>query len=219
VGKITDFLAGIKILEEVISPQNGKITVVRSLVFGKYLQVGGLTQSGGIIKTIWTTSLKAVRRKNRGIKSCLILGLGGGSIVEVLRKLWPDVRITAVDIDPVMVELGKKHLELTEKLAKIEIADAYEFTQKTAKNSKKFDLVCVDLYIGDEFPAKFESGEFLRVVKKILTKGGIVVFNRLYYGNKRPRSVKFWVLLEKFFANVEVVYPEANVMFICASGN
>jgi spermidine synthase len=215
MGKITDFLAGIKVIEEIDSPINGRVSVVKSLAFGTYIQVGGLTQSGGIIKTIWNKTLSKVKNNNKTeFKKCLILGLGGGSLVEVVKFFYPNTRITAVDIDPIMVRLGKNHLNLDDKKNKVVISDAGEFVKKSLKK-EKFDLVLVDLYLGDLFPEKFEEINFISDIKKILESDGIVIFNRLYYGKKRTQAVKFLKSLEDLFQKVEVVYPEANVMFVC----
>ena len=215
MGKITDFLAGIKVVEEVDSPINGMVSVVKSLAFGTYIQVGGLTQSGGIIKTIWNKTLSKVINNNYiEFKKCLILGLGGGSLVEVIKNYYPNIYVTAIDIDPIMVRLGKKYLNLNNKKNNIVISDAWDFVKKSEKK-EKFDLILVDLYLGDLFPEKFEKLAFLKDVKKILKRGGIVIFNRLYYSNKRTQAVKFLRSLEEVFPKVEVVYPEANVMYVC----
>ncbi len=216
MGKLIDFLSGTKILEEAESPMNGKITVIQSLAFGTYIQVGGLTQSGGIIHDVWKKPLKIVQRTKRKAQRCLILGLGGGTVVKLIKRLWPNAKVVGVDIDPVMVELGKKHLGLGEYDLKVVIGDAYEYlNQRYESKSKKFNLVLLDLYVGDEFPSKFESEDFVNLVKKSLSKGGVAVFNRLYYGEKRAQSMKFGEKLEGSFKKVDIVFPEANVMFIC----
>ena len=216
MNKLSDFLGGIKVLEEVDSPINGKIAVVKSLSFGTSIQVGGLTQSGGIVTSIWNKTLRKVKNSKLKIKNCLVLGLGGGGIAGVIKEFWPEAEITAVDIDPVMVELGKKFLKLDNKNVKIVISDAFDFlTDHRPLNTDHFDLICIDLYLGDEFPKKFESKNFIRLVRSHLVKGGVCVFNRLYYGEKRKMSVKFGELLEKVFPKVDIYYPEANVMFVC----
>ncbi len=218
MGKISDFLAGIKVLEIADSKYNDKITVVKSLAFGTYFQVGGLTQSGGIIKDIWNHSLKRVYKmsKTSEISKILVLGLGGGSIIEVIKRYWPDSKITAVDIDPVIVGLGKKYLGLTDSKVKVVIFDAYDFLA-THKSLSKYDLICVDLYVGDNYPTKFEKIEFPKLIRKILSPKGATVINRLYYGEKRSQSVKFGNMLEKIFSKVDWVYPQANIMFVCSS--
>ena len=218
MGKLVDFLSGTKILEEVISPINGKITVIQSLAFGTYIQVGGLTQSGGVVYDVWHTTLKKVRGQRLEVRKCLILGLAGGSTAKLVRKFWgEEVEITGVDLDPVMVKMGKKYLGLDEYKVKVNIVDAYDYVNKSQFQipNFKFDLILVDLYIGDEFPEKFESENYIRLVRTVLASDGIVVFNRLYYGEKRKEAMKFGKILEKIFEKVDIVFPEANVMFIC----
>jgi spermidine synthase len=198
-------MIGVKILEEVKSLVNGKIRVVRSLGFGTYLQAGGITQSGGVVEEIWQKTLRQVKKQKTEIKNCLILGLGGGTAAKLVRKYWPEAKITGVEIDLVMVELGRKYLGLETSRVKIIIADAFGF------DSSGYDLVIVDVYRGDEFPKKFESEKFLWK----LTKNKLAIFNRLYYGEKRSEAIKFGERLEKIFPKVEYFYPQANLMFLC----
>jgi len=209
------FFGSVKVIERVKSPINGEIEVVRSFGFGTYIQVEGLTQSGGLINTIWRASLKRVKGERTMIENCLILGLGGGSVAGLVTKAWPDVKITGVDLDKKMVDLGKKYLGLSDDV-KVEIEDAQEYVKKIRREGRKYDLILVDVYIGYDYPEKFESQEFVESVKKILTNNGIAVFNRLYFDEKRSQAVKFGNKLEGIFGNLKVVYPQANIMFICS---
>lgn len=196
-------MLGTKILEERKSEYNGNIKVVRSLGFGTYIQVNNLTQSGGIVETFWKETLRKIKKEK--ITKVLILGLGGGTVVKLIKKYWPNTKITGVEIDRVMVELGTRYLVLGNSGAKIVIKDAYNF------DSRGFDLVIVDVYCGDKFPKKFENEVFL----KKLTKNKLVIFNRLYFGEKRKEAIKFGNKLEKIFKKVEWYYPQANLMFLC----
>jgi spermidine synthase len=195
------------ILEEVNSPVNGKITVKWDLAWGKYLQVNDLTQSGGILKEVWNGTLKKLHINPKNI---LILGLGGGSVANLSLKYFPDVRIIAVDIDPVMVELGVKYLGLDKNKIDIKITDAYEF-----KSKDKFDLILIDLYLGDKFPEKFTKDEFIRKIKKLSSQSGTIIFNRLYGEDKRADSMRFGRKLEKYFKKVDYIFPQANLMLVC----
>jgi len=199
-------------LEVKDSSISGKLEVVWELGWGKHIKAGGLTQSGGVAELIWRDSLKKVYGSNRSVKKILILGLGGGSIAKLTRKLWQDPEITGVEIDPVMVDLGSRHLGLNKTGVKVKIQDALEFCKKC---KDKFDLICIDTYVGDQFPKKFEEDKFLKTILKLLNRNGIAVFNRLYYDEKRPQAVKFGKKLEGIFPKVLWHYPEANVMFLC----
>jgi len=121
-------MIGIKILSVRKSKYNGKIVVSKSLGFGTYIQAEGLTQSGGIVETIWKSTLRKIHNSKFVIHNSLILGLGGGTAAKLIRKNWPDAKITGVDIDPAMVELGKKHLRLDEFGVEIKIGDVENAT-------------------------------------------------------------------------------------------
>ena len=60
MSKLLDFLSGTQILEEIDSPINGQLTVVRDLAWGVHIKGGGLTQSGGVAKLVWLASLKEI---------------------------------------------------------------------------------------------------------------------------------------------------------------
>ena len=214
MASLIDFLAGTKVLVEVVSPINGKLTVVRDIPWGTYIKGGGLTQSGGVAKKVWETSLRKTKQKKGEVKKALILGLGGGSIANLIGRFWGEVEIIGVDIDPVIVELGQKYLGMPE--VETIIGDAVEVIRNTKYEIRdtKYDLICLDTYVEDQFPKKLESETFLRNVKGLLAKDGVLVVNRLYYGEKRKEAELFEKKLLKIFGKVERVYPEANVMFI-----
>lgn len=204
-------MLGTTILEERESEYNGHLRVLKTFGMGNYIQAEGLTQSGGIVESIWRSTLRQVHSTKYPVQSILILGLGGGTVAKLLRKKYPNAKITGVEIDPIMVELGKKYLCLDKHNIDIKIEDAGKFLPAQAGKSGLYDLVIVDLYNGDEFPKEFESDEFLNKLKKF----PIVIINRLYFGDKRPDTVRFGNKLEKIFKKVTWFYPEANLMFIC----
>ena len=235
-----DRLAGRRVLEEAVSPVNGTITVVREFLWGTYIMAGGLPQSGGLAERIWKKPLKKVksershRRQGYGgqvkLKEILILGFGGGGMVSILKKHWPDAKITGVDIDSLMVELGRKYLQWDEENLKILIGDAGNIVDKLVQKGEgkfkdvdgrwqmvdaKYDLVCVDMYVGQQVPGKFNTVSFVEKIKKLLSKDGIAVFNRLYGGGNKEKALGFGHKLERVFSKIDIVRPEANMMFIC----
>lgn len=213
----TDFMSGVKVLEQVESPINGKIQVVRSLGLGTYIQVDGLTQSGGVVSDVWRTVFKKISHQSSTINHCLILGLGAGSAAKLVRKFWPKAKITGVEIDPIMVKLGKKYLKLDKVGVDVVIEDAEKYVSATSSQltANSFDLILVDLYIGYDVPVQFTQENFIKRILSLLTSEGIAVFNRLYFSEKRKEAEKFGEKLEKIFSKVERIFPEANVMFVC----
>jgi spermidine synthase len=213
---ISSVLFGSRVLEETDSKINGHIVVRKDYAWGTYIQANGLTQSGGVVETIWRSVFKKIRNSSFVIHNSLILGLGGGTVAKLVHKNYPMAKIVGVDIDPIMIELGNRHLALGSSKVKTIIADAFEFVSKQKSvNSKLYDLVIVDLYQGHEYPEKFESDNYIQLVRSFLAKDGVAIFNRLYFDDKRTKALKFGKKLEKVFSKVEWFYPEANLMFIC----
>jgi len=189
---------GTKILETRRSKYNGDVKVLKTWGMGTYIQCNGLTQSGGIVEQIWKSTLKKI--KSNDFNKILILGLGGGTLAKLLRKKYPSAKITGVEIDPIMIELGKKYLRLDDFNVDIKIQDADSF------KLKGYDLVIIDTYLGDKYVDLFN---------KDLLESKVVVFNRLFYGNKKKEALKFGKKLERLFKKVDVYYPTANLMYIC----
>ncbi|RJR29090.1 methyltransferase domain-containing protein [Candidatus Microgenomates bacterium] len=212
--RINELLEGKIILEERHSEYNGTLSVVKDLLFGTYIVGGGLPQSGGLAKKIWRMSLGEVKKIKPHTEEALIVGLGGGGIAGVLRKNYPYINITGVDIDSTMVDLGKKYLKLDAHNVDIHIQDAEVFIDSEIKRKHKYDLVCFDTYVGDSFPERFTQAKFVAKIKKILSTDGLAVFNRLYGPEDRAAAHKFFRTLEKVFSRVDAVYPVANVMYI-----
>ncbi|MDA3873813.1 MAG: fused MFS/spermidine synthase [Kiritimatiellae bacterium] len=107
----------------------------------------------------------------------LMLGLGGGTVLRQLRHFLPDISITAVEIDPEMIGLARRHMELDLLDVDVIEADAFDFL---ANNPNRYDVVVDDLYrCGDndvERPAAVTeamlAGHALHLVP-----GGSVVMN------------------------------------------
>jgi len=213
-----------RVIDKKFSSINGEIQVIEQ--FGKRkIVVGGLTQSGGLVEEIWKKGLSAISNKLSTINNCLILGLGGGTVAKLISNFkfqsagWrTNFKITGIEIDPLMIDLGKKYLGLGEiKNLEIVVDDAFDWvnSQQSTVNSQQFDLVLVDLYLGQRVPKEVESEEFLKNVKRILAKNGIVIFNRLVAKNRKNEPAVFLDKLKKIFDDVKVVTPICNKVFIC----
>ncbi|MEK7521515.1 MAG: methyltransferase domain-containing protein [Patescibacteria group bacterium] len=199
-------------VEERTSKFNGAIKVVKGLE-GTRIIVGGLSQSGWLVKKVWKDALKKIKKLKPNAKDILVLGLGGGSIAELLQEYWPDSRKVGVDIDPEMVDLGRKYLKLNEvKDLEVVIADVSEWI---VKNVQKFDLILVDLYKGGSIPQEFREEAFLNTVQKTLKPDSIAAFNHLYSSLEKKDAEEFRRRLRNVFPVMTVVTPEANMVVIC----
>lgn len=184
---------------------NGEIKVTEFM--GKTtLYCGEVTQSGGFTVKMWEEALKRVQsRSNRDrVQSCLVLGLGGGTVIRMLEKSFSKIRITAVDIDPVMVRIAQKHFFTgTSPHTSVVVADALDYVSREYKN--KFDLIIVDLYLGKLNPAKSHGRDFLANIKKLLEERGLVLFNANYQSGKMKEYDSFLARCRELFDRVEEI--------------
>jgi len=205
---------GNHLLEEVESQFNGQIRVYQSLGSRRII-AGGLIQSGGVLANIW---FKGLNKITSFPASVLILGLGGGTAASLTARSWPKAEITGIEIDPKMIQLGKKYFEL-DKLPQLKIiqGDAIEFIKnKKQQNKDKYDLILVDLYLGEKIVKESENKDFLISIKRRLSNKGIVLFNRLFYDEHKEEAEGFVKLVEKYFKMVDLVRAWSNLLLIVA---
>src|SRR3990167_7141257 len=74
---------------------------------GRYkILVNGSRQSGPYIEMLWRKALSSFSiTKNLPVKRILVLGVAGGNLIHLLRKMYPSASIVGVDIDQVMIDI------------------------------------------------------------------------------------------------------------------
>jgi hypothetical protein len=129
------------------------------------------------------------------IKKVLLLGLGAGSVVDLLvNKHGLKSTVTGVELDGKVIDFAQQYFEI-EKYANLKIvqADAFEFVQDC---NEKFDLIVVDLFVGDTVPAAFASEEFIQNLKKLCNEKCCVAYNKMTDNAQHKEELK--ALSEKF---------------------
>ncbi|MBI4062501.1 methyltransferase domain-containing protein [Candidatus Gottesmanbacteria bacterium] len=160
---------------------------------GKFkLLVNGSRQSGKYIEWLWKRAFHAFRLPP--CQSILVLGVGGGTVIHLLHKRYPDANITAVDIDPKMIEIGKKYFGLS-RVSNVELIIA---NAKNYKITHEYDLIIVDLFLGRHIPDFVSSQSFL---KQLRSK--VVIINYLRELEYKEKSQKLEDLLETIFPVVK----------------
>lgn len=190
---------GTKVLEKFDSKYSGEVKVMQAWGY-KYVATGFWTQSGGIIKELWQPVFKKVKFEKN--KTWSILGLSTGTVAKLLPS---PAKIFGVEIDPIMIEIGKKYFDLN-KIPNLEIicADAQKYHPPA-------DITLVDLYYGDQMPSFVYSDKFLKYLKNL------VIINHLYYTpDQKQNAEKLVKKLEKIFTQVELLRSLTNLLIICS---
>jgi spermidine synthase len=112
----------------------------------------------------------------------LIVGLGGGSMVHFLKHYDSKVKVDAVEIDPVIVDVADKYFGVRSG-GNVEIIteDAFVYLRTT---EKKYDVIYMDAFLKPSrdtdktgIPLRLKTVRFYKEVQTKLTPNGCVVFN------------------------------------------
>ncbi len=134
-------------------------------------------------------ALKAVRADRFRNKSILVLGGGLGSIPYILEKNHQfRGELTMVENDPAVIRLFLEYsMPRLHTLIDIREADAIMFMEQ---NSRKYDMIIVDLFIDDVIPDQFLEADFLILCRENLIKGGMILFNWMTVTNAQIQNYK-----------------------------
>src|SRR3989338_5507595 len=170
------------------------------------LDVGGLTQSGHVMVGIFDLGIKNLIPKGYLPKSVLLLGLGGGSVIKYLRRRYPPARLTAVEIDSVMIAIARKHFGLGKvKNLKIVNQDAVEYIKQAKEH---YSLILVDCYQGYQTPPGFGEVKVLAKMKSLCDQ---LLINRLYWDDFKLQTDDFVAKMSPHF-RVKSVYTASNLI-------
>jgi spermidine synthase len=118
-------------------------------------------------------------------KKILVVGLGGGTLIQALSTLCPDAEIDVVELHPETPRLAKDYFFFSpSEKTKIFIADGAKFISEK-KETPHYDLIILDAFSGDNkleglcFPKPFQELSFVKKVKNLLTPEGVAVFNTI----------------------------------------
>jgi spermidine synthase len=116
---------------------------------------------------------------NHDIKRVLMEGLGGGSTPRAYQHYYTNVMVDVVEIDPVVVEVAKKHFSVAETpQLKININDGRVFLRQT---TNIYDVILMDAYsttrYGSSLPRQLATKEFFTLASQHLSTNGVLAYN------------------------------------------
>ena len=192
------------------SSYNQDIRVFGSF-WGPKLFVNGSWQSGPYIRKLWASAFKRFGIDSLdNIQTVLILGIGGGTVIELLARRYPNATITAVDIDVTMIDIAKRYFH-TDTIVNLRVicGDAKVFVQ----SPNRYDLVIVDLFIGPKIPEFVSLPPFLTNLHAIIKSDGHCCINYLRELEYQAKSDKLMAYLRTLWKNVEDFCLYSNRFF------
>ncbi len=141
------------------------------------------------------------------IQQVLVLGYGLGSVPVILHKHYGMApKITAVELDPAIIELAKKYYPELSRSVAFHAMDAEAFV---AEDSGTYDLIVIDLFVDDVTPDKFNEPAFLQKVRELLSPKGLCLFNRI------AKTTAQKELAERYYQDIFLqVFPDGQRLLL-----
>lgn len=137
---------------------------------------------------------------NFKIKQVLVLGLGLGSIPQMLEQQFEkSLTYTLVELDEEVIHLANKFVlnKLNSPITVIQ-ADALRFIEQA---NDQFELICMDVFVDNIIPMAFREIEALEHLHRLLQSGGLLMYNVLRMGFEKETDLLI-DKLETIFGNV-----------------
>ncbi len=148
-------------------------------------------------------------------KKVLILGLGLGSIPILLDQLDPGQwDITAVEIDEEVINLAQVYgFPKIQSPISVVSADAAVYV-KICQDF--FDLICVDIFVGEHTPQKFRTLSFLETLDAMTNPGGMVIYNTLANTSEDRKASKdfYQQVFKKIYPSSKSINAHRNYMLL-----
>ena len=147
--------------------------------------------------------------------SVLVLGLGLGSIPELLEKyIGVEYTYVAVEIDPVIIELASEYsLPALDSPIEVIQADALTFLQL---DERAFDLICVDVFQDADIPEHLTGEVFLSLLRDTLAPDGALIYNRLADTSEHREEARAYYekIFQPMFPGAAAVDTGGNYMLV-----
>jgi spermidine synthase len=123
----------------------------------------------------------------------LVLGLGGAALPTLVARYFPDAHIDAVEIDPGVFQVAKRHLYYKPSArTRVHIEDAFKFVTRAAdaKVVRPYDVIWMDCYDAKHIPPHLMSDRFVTGLRRLLKPSGVLAANLWSNHVSYPLSVK-----------------------------
>ena len=144
-------------------------------------------------------------RDDAKINSALFIGAGAFGMPEALSREFPEARVDVAEIDPQVIEVGKKFFKLNEHpKVQAHAGDARHYLR--SQKDQRWDLVFGDAYAGiRSIPSHLVTKEFFQLVSDHLTPEGVFVMNAItaVQGEKAELLGGILTTLRSVFPHVE----------------
>ncbi len=166
---------------------------------------GGMMENGDLVLDYQHFWQLAQLNDQLKIRRALFIGAGAFGMPLQVARLGADVRVDVVEIDPAVIEVGRKFFRLDEfPNVHAHADDARRFLQR---GGDQYDLIFGDAYNGvRHIPAHLVTREFFSGVKSRLSPDGVFLMNVI-----SPLEGDRGALLGHILATLRSVFPVVEI--------
>jgi len=155
--------------------------------------------------------------KNNSPQKVLVLGLGGGSCIEILnRKCKGKLSITAVEIDTDIIDLAQTYFDIGRYTnVKIINGDAQNLFKYIPDEINTFDLIVDDVFWDNQMPDFCYQKDYVKQAKLFLNEKGCYFRNVMEQDSLKLLSYE--ALLKDEFDSIAKsdVLKHSNKIYLC----
>ena len=113
------------------------------------------------------------------INRVLFVGLGGGTGPKSFYKMYPEIQIEVVEIDPMVAQVARSYFRFPRSARlRVKIADGRDYIRRS---QSRYGLIVMDAYStnrrGGYLPYHLATREFFEIASGKLVNGGCLVYN------------------------------------------
>lgn len=142
--------------------------------------------------------------RNGETLNALVLGFATGTFAKLSQQFFPGAEIDGVEIDPEIVNLGRRYFELKDEDARVYVDDGRVFI---SRSDKKYQLIFLDAYHDVTCPFHMATREFFQQLEKDLSEDGVIALNINLRSQIQPD------LFTYISGTIASVFPE---VFVCS---
>jgi len=143
------------------------------------------------------------------IKSAAIIGLAAGTTSRELFAVFPHVKIDGVEIDPLIVDVGKRYFHMENPNLNVIVQDGRWALERSAE---KYQVVSIDAYRPPYIPWHMTTVEFFQSVRAHLAEDGVMIINI----GRGPTDRR---LVDALAATIRQVFPSIYISDLSGSFN
>ncbi len=147
------------------------------------------------------------------VDSLCLIGLAGGTTARQFTKVYGPIPIDGVEIDPRIVEVGRRFFAMTDPNLNVIVQDGRYFLKTT---DRRYDVIGVDAYRQPYIPFQLTTREFFQEAYDHLDDRGVMVLNAGRYADDYRLVDAVARTMRAVFPNVYIIDVElfSNSMVI-----